>query len=117
LKEKMKILLISKHFPPRTSALSLQAGKVALAIAQAGADVRVIAGEDISEYSVKDRSLVPDLPHIYQIAYGGSSSSRIPFFRSSYRVWQEINETNFFSTWIRSATTVAMEVLEKFKPF
>jgi glycosyltransferase involved in cell wall biosynthesis len=116
LKEKMKILLISKHFPPRTSALSLQAGKVALAIAQAGADVRVIAGEDISEYSVKDRSLVPDLPHIYQIAYGGSSSSRIPFFRSSYRVWQEINETNFFSTWIRSATTVAMEVLEKFKP-
>src|SRR4030042_400342 len=100
----LSLLIISKSFPPNNSAQALQSGKVAEAIADAGVDVRVIAG-------IKDSDERPHMSGIkyipYQeIAHSGKTGALISKARNllSHRHW------------IRNCVREVKRSIEEFRP-
>lgn len=111
----MRILIISKTFPPRCNAQSLQSDKVSQAIANAGCDVKVIAGEKISN----DQQSLDYFPiRSYEVQYipytdnaFKSSSNALPI-----KIWRRLLQEHAKLLWTRKACDIAQGIVKKFKP-
>jgi len=105
----MRILIVSKSFPPRNSAQALQVGKVAEAIADTGIEVRVLAGIDTM---ANDREHTPDNCSVVYVPYH-RLRSRVRVFAKALRLCDSVNQ---LATWVRRATAEAQRQIETFRP-
>lgn len=111
----MRILIISKAFPPRCNAQSLQSDKVSQAIAKTGCDVKVIAGKKISNHQ---QSLDHFPIRSYEVQYipytddaFKSSSKALPI-----KIWRRLLQEHAKLLWRRKACDLAQGIVKKFKP-
>lgn len=104
----MRLMIISRSFPPRNSPRALQIGKVAQAIADRGVEVLVLAGYD-SSHSVKPSTSKHG--RVVYIPYRRPNRGKV-----SKALWEQLNSINVLNRWITQAVSAARNVIEDFKP-
>jgi glycosyltransferase involved in cell wall biosynthesis len=107
----MRVLLIAKYFPPAGSARAVQAGRLASALAQAGAEVVVIAGRPEGSPAVPAMAGV----EIHDLAYA-DGSDRHPRWRRLSRLARNVAETLWRSRWQRQAVDMANDLIARKRP-
>lgn len=107
----MRILLIAKYFPPAGSARAVQAGRLASALAQAGAEVAVIAGRPEGYPGAAAMAGV----EIHPLAYA-DGSDRHPRWRRLARLARNVAETLWRSRWQRQAVDMAEGLIARQRP-
>lgn len=107
----MRILLIAKYFPPAGSARAVQAGRLASALADAGAEVLVIAGRPEGSPHVPAMAGV----EIHELGYA-DGSDRHPRWRRLTRLARNVAETLWRSHWQRQAVDVAAGLIARKRP-
>ena len=104
----MRVLIISKFFPPYQSARALQIGKVTDAIGK-NAQIRVIAG-------LPDNMKGESDDNIHYVSYPKAKEFKNRLFRIGRRLLKEFESTNYFGSWVKKASGVAEKVICDFKP-
>lgn len=102
----MRILVISKLFPPLNNAQALQSYKVAKALSQAGCDVRVVA-ELKGDKTEKPTCQFP-------VQYISSRKSDHSNFGT--RFTNRLLESKLWCRWARRACDVCLEIIKDFRP-
>ena len=112
----MKILIISKIFPPEKAARALQIAKVVEAIKDMGCEPFVMAGykKEKGKNPTFDKS--SNLYPINYISYNASKDGKSLLKRAFNRFKSEIISINIKSSWIRNAYYKSLEVIKVFKP-
>lgn len=107
----MRILLIAKYFPPAGSARAVQAGRLASALSEAGAEVVVIAGRPEHGPPVPPIAGVK----IYALDYL-DGSDRHPQWRRMIRLSGTVSEVLWRSRWHRQAINIAADLVARRHP-
>ena len=114
--KRMKVLIISKLFPPEKGARALQISKVVEAIKDKGCEPFVLAGyaKDKRKNVTIDKSI--SLFPIHYISYTASNTGKAFLNRAFNRLKSEIISVNIKSKWIKNTYFEALEVINFFKP-
>ena len=112
----MKILAISKSFPPNGGARALQINKVLKAICQTGCEVHVIAG--LSSIETSKLSVTKDsFPYTLRyVPFDPPGEGNTLVGRFWHRLLCELSSANPVYKWVRRAIDETMRTLESYKP-
>ena len=112
----MKILAISKFFPPNGSARALQIDKVLKAICQTGCQVHVIAG--LSSIETSKLSVTRDnLPYTLRyVLFDPPREGKSFVGRFWHRLLCEFSSANPVYKWVRRTLYETMHTVESYKP-
>ena len=112
----MKVLIISKLYPPEKAARALQISKVVEALKEMGCKPFVLAGyakdKNRNITVIKSNNLFP----IHYISYNASNVGKALLKRAFNRFKSEIASINIKSKWIRNTYCKSLEVIKIFKP-
>jgi len=112
----MKILVISRHFPPLQSARALQIGKVIAALEQAGCNVRVVAGVPTSlAGKVSDNGSSAKYVVDY-VPFGDVKPVRNLAAKVVQRLRDDFTSVNLNSRWVCQTSQKALDVLREDPP-
>ncbi|WP_221250076.1 glycosyltransferase family protein [Desulfuromonas versatilis] len=112
----MKVLLISKIFPPAGGARAIQIGKVARALSAQGCEVSVICGtpkDSTGENSTRGDQVDFQVDYVPFTKFPNKKALPAKIF---YRVLEEINTCNKNTAWINNATEKGKKLIRNFSP-
>lgn len=111
----MRVLIVSKLFPPNTGAQGLQSGKVAEAIIDNGIEIAVVAGIDAG---LRDSGLLNMNKDylINYVPYAEPNSGRNILARAWDRFLSDVSAVNIYSEWVKNATSASKRIVRVFKP-
>lgn len=109
----MRLMIITKGYPPRNNARSLQIGKVAEAIRIAGVDVSVVAG--LEKKARRDEGRWAN-EHVLYVPYW-CLRDQIGFVGRVVRFLEDgIGSVNPRGSWVRRSVAAALKQMEAFRP-
>ncbi|MHC4518486.1 MAG: glycosyltransferase [Planctomycetota bacterium] len=109
----MRLLVVSKSFPPRNSARSLQIGKVTEAIRSTGVELRIIAGLD--KKTANGEGAQPNGSVVY-VPYSRRHDASRLVDRVLKFLDEEISSVNRVDRWVRRCVAEALKQIEAFRP-
>ena len=111
----MRILIISKLFPPQEAARALQIGKVAQAICDAGCEVAVIAGKRASKSLCSDNYSPVGSYEVQYVPYH-EDTRKIPWILLPIKICRRLKKEWDKFLWIRKARVTARKAISECKP-
>lgn len=113
--EPLRILLVSKMFPPLRAARSVQIGRVVDALTDAGCAVRVVAGSASGRTGCRVQQGDPSKYDVRFVEYPAPAHSG-----GVKRIWRhlatELESVNAYAPWVTQAAVVSEENIRTFKP-
>ncbi len=111
----LKLLVVSKSFPPLQTAQALQIGKVAEAIADCDCEITVVAG--IPNGDKENVKVLPEnsSSHICYVPYSVPWLGKHRLTRIWARFCLEVSPINNLYGWVTQASSAAIEVLKNQK--
>lgn len=107
----MRVLVVSKFFPPAGGARALQMGKVVNALVDAGCEIEVVTG---FEHGVVD---TPDWPYPVHYVPCEAKSSAVPLWPIRLeRIAVRLMKKWLGRDWIHMATKVCLDRCRQFRP-
>lgn len=109
----MRLLVVTRNYPPFNGTRSLQIGKVVEAIKRTGVEVRVVAGLEkktrIGDQGESVNGDVVYVPYCLRDGYGFVD-------RTLHFVDNEIGSINHLDGWVRRSKAAALKQCETFRP-
>jgi len=111
----MRLLIISKFFPPMRMARAIQIGKVTTALRNAGAEIKVIAGQERpSNYKSDNRTSISDATNTTFVPFTPFNGKGMPS-RLLAKAQRELPFFLVFRSWVKEAIEKAESLIAQSK--